>query len=103
MNNDRQMISMAAWLFGASLFCKPIDNCSSMIETFDHNPIDTFCTSSDKYKLLDDSVERKLHSNLEQLFALGSVDPAVKERWYSLTELNIHDGQSNVRSDVASF
>ena len=97
------MISMAAWLFGASLFCKPIENCSSMIDTFDHKPIDTFCTSSDKYKLLDRSVERKLNSNLKQLFALGSVDPAVKERWYSLTELKIDDGQFNVNCDVATL
>lgn len=97
MNNDQQMISMAAWLFGSSLFCKSIENVSSMIETFDQKPIDTFCTSSDKYKLLDRSIERKLKGNLEQLFALGSVDPDVKKRWFSLTKLDIHD---DYQSDI---
>ena len=76
-----------------------------MIETFDQKPIDTFCTSSDKYKLLDRSIERKLKGNLEQLFALGSVDPDVKKRWFSLTKLDIHDGESidESRSNVFLF
>ena len=92
MRNSHESIRVAPWLFGSSVFQKRIDDLPSLLDTLEENPIDTFCGSSSNYQLLDQSPQQQHHTHLKQLFATQSIDPKVKARWHSLTQLKIHDG-----------
>jgi acyl-coenzyme A synthetase/AMP-(fatty) acid ligase len=90
MKNQNEIISFAPWLFGSSIFYKEASNLQTMLNTFDNHPIDTFCASPIDYEMLDRQQQNNTH--LKQLFSTKPVDPLIKARWYSLTNLHIHDG-----------
>jgi acyl-coenzyme A synthetase/AMP-(fatty) acid ligase len=94
MRNNDEPLFIAPWLFGTSIFQKRVDTLPSLLDALENNPIDTFCGSSSTYQLLRQPSERPHRSRLEQLFSTQPIDPDVKARWYSLTQLNIHDGLS---------
>ncbi len=89
MKNQNEIISIAPWLFGSSIFYKDTEN---ILNTFENHPIDTFCASSNNYQMLENQQqENKTH--LKQLFSSERIDPSIKTRWHSLTNLHIRDGE----------
>jgi acyl-coenzyme A synthetase/AMP-(fatty) acid ligase len=83
-------ISFAPWLLGSTIFYKDIDNIEKIFQTFENNPIDTFCASKTDYQMLDKQQPNNTH--LEQLLSTEPInDPTIKSRWYSTTNLHIRD------------
>lgn len=92
MKNSNEIMSIAPWLFGSTIFYKDTKNLSTMLKTFQDYPIDTFCASPEDYEMLDnEKSENKTH--LKQLICTKSIDPISKKRWYSLTKVDIRDGE----------
>ncbi|CAF0904350.1 unnamed protein product [Rotaria sp. Silwood1] len=93
MKNQNEIMSMASWLFGSSIFYKDIENLKTMIQTFENYPIDAFCSTLTNYQMLDNEHEqqREIKTNLQQLFSSESINSKIKSRWHSLTNLNIRD------------
>jgi acyl-coenzyme A synthetase/AMP-(fatty) acid ligase len=93
MKNQNDIISLAPWIFGSSIFFKETENHQTMFNIFEQHPIDTFCASSTNYQLLGNQQQEK-KTQLTQLFSTESVDLITKQRWHSMTNLQIHDGKS---------
>lgn len=94
-NHDK--ISLAAWLLGSTIFYKQTEDIQTMIETFEKYPIDTFCASENDYQILNkhplQQQQQQNNTHLQQLFSIEPIiDPMVKFRWHSLTNLHIQDG-----------
>jgi acyl-coenzyme A synthetase/AMP-(fatty) acid ligase len=93
MKNQNDIISLAPWIFGSSIFFKGTENHQTMFNIFEQHPIDTFCASSTDYQMLENQQQEK-KTQLTQLFSTESVDLITKQRWHSMTNLQIHDGKS---------
>jgi len=92
MKNQNEIISIAPWLFGSSIFYKDTENLQTMFNIFENYPIDTFCASSINYQMLENQ-QKENKTHLKQLFSNELIDPTIKKRWHSLTNLHIHDGE----------
>lgn len=97
VKEDNEKISLAPWLLGSTILYKDTDNIKTVLNTFENYPIDSFCTSSSVYEMLDKQHQNQPNTtHLKQLFSTEPItDPKVKSRWYSLTNLHIQDGESN--------
>ncbi|CAF2438222.1 unnamed protein product [Rotaria sp. Silwood2] len=93
MKNQNEIISMASWLFGSSIFYKETETLKSMVQTFENYPIDAFCATLANYQMLENEHEqqREITTNLQQLFSTESITSKIKSRWHSLTNLYIRD------------
>ncbi len=92
MNSQNNIISFAPWIFGSTIFVNGTENPQKMFNLFEQYPIDTFCASSTNYQALENQPEKK-KSQLTQLFSTESLDSITKQRWHSLTNLQIRDGR----------
>ncbi len=92
VKNQNDIISIAPWIFGSSIFFKETENLQPMFNTFEKHPIDTLCASSPNYQMLENQQqENKTH--LTQLFSTEPLDLITKKRWHSMTNLQIRDGK----------
>jgi len=95
VKEDKDTISLAPWLLGSTIFYKETDDIKTMLKTFENDPIDTFCGSHNDYQMLDEEQQQQEQQNnthLQQLLSTEPIiDPMVKFRWYSLTNLHIQD------------
>ena len=87
MKNSDQISSIAPWLSGSSIFHQETEN---LFHTFQNHPIDTFCGSAANYQIFDNQ-QQENKTQLKQLLSTEPIDPIVKARWYSLTNLHIRD------------
>ena len=55
--NSNEIISIAPWLFGSTIFYKETENFKTMLNTLENHPIDSLCTSSNNYKILQKIIE----------------------------------------------
>ncbi len=92
MKNQNEIISIAPWVFGSSIFYKNTENLKTMFNTFENHPIDTFCASSTNYQMLENQ-QKENKTHLKQLFSIESIDFKTKTRWHSLTNLHIRDSE----------
>ena len=92
MKNTNEIITIAPWIFGSSIFLNETKDLQAMLKTFEKHPIDTFCASSTNYQMLTNHSE-ETQTHLTQLFSTEPVDPATKTRWHSMTNLHIQDGR----------
>jgi len=93
MKDNRDKISLAPWLLGSTIFYKEADDITTTLKTFENYPIDTFCASQSDYQMLDKPQQLQTNVHLKQLLSTEPIiDPMVKSRWYSLTNLHIQDG-----------
>ena len=93
MKNQNEIISIAPWTLGSSIFLKETKNLQTMLNTLENHPIDAFCGSADDYQKLEEP-QQKHKTQLEQLFSTESVDSTIKKRWHSLTNLQIREGKN---------
>jgi hypothetical protein len=87
MKNQNEIISIAPWVFGSSIFYKETENLQTILKTLENHPIDSYCASAADYQIL----ENRIH--LKQLFSTELIDPTIKDHLYSLTNLHIRDGK----------
>ncbi|CAF1082582.1 unnamed protein product [Adineta steineri] len=106
IKNTHNKISLAPWLLGSTIFHKETDNIETIFKTFENYPIDTFCASQSNYQLLDKQQQFQNNIQLKQLFSVEPIiDPIIKTRWHSLTNLHIQDDfpDSNNKTDTKSY
>ncbi len=94
LRNQNEIISIAPWLFGSTIFNKESENLTSMLHILENYPIDTFCASLIDYQMLENQQQQqKNKTHLKQLLSSKSIDPITKSQWRSLTNLEIRDGE----------
>ncbi|CAF3336262.1 unnamed protein product [Rotaria socialis] len=92
MKNRTDIMSMAPWLFGSSIFCNESENLKTMFDTLKNYPIDAFCAPQANYRMLEDEQQQEEHKNqLQQLFSFEPISADLKAQWLSLTNLSVHD------------
>ncbi|CAF2074596.1 unnamed protein product [Rotaria magnacalcarata] len=92
MTNRTDIMSMAPWLFGSSIFCFESENLKTMFDTLKNYPIDAFCAPQVNYRMLEDEQQQEEHkTQLQQLFSFEPISADLKAQWLSLTNLTIHD------------
>jgi len=105
MKSQNEIISIAPWLFGSSIFYKETENFKTMLNTLENYPIDTFCASPANYQMFENRQQQENKTHLKQLFSTESIDPTIKAEWHSLTNLHIRDDYDdfNDKSTLESF
>jgi hypothetical protein len=93
LKNQNEIVSIAPWLFGSSIFHKETENLNSVLNTLEEYPIDTLCTSSNNYQMIENQKQQKTQTHLKQLFSTEPIIPMIKSQWQSLTNLIIRDGE----------
>ena len=93
LRNQNEIISIAPWLFGSTIFNKETENLTSMLHILENYPIDTLCASSMDYQMLENQQQQNNKTHLKQLLSSKSIDSITKSQWRSLTNLEIRDGE----------